>query len=45
MCTHVLNAKIIPAETLPAIWGEGIKESSGGGGFKYNIFHTLQELL
>jgi hypothetical protein len=33
---------MIPVETLPGIRGEGMKESSsGGGGFKYDIFDTL----
>jgi hypothetical protein len=36
-----INAKMIPVETFPGIGGEGMKESSGGGEFKYNIFDTL----
>jgi hypothetical protein len=39
------NEKIIPAETLPGIsgqgWGLGINESDGGGEFKYDIFGKL----
>jgi hypothetical protein len=31
-----VNAKI-PAETVPGIRGGGMKESSGGGEFKYYI--------
>jgi hypothetical protein len=34
-----LNVKIIPAETIPGMGG--IKESSGGGEFKYDIFDIL----
>jgi hypothetical protein len=37
---HV-NAKMIPVETVPGIKGQGMKESSGGGEFKYDIFDTL----
>jgi hypothetical protein len=40
-----VNAKMTPAETITGIrWG-GMKESSGGGEFKYDIFDTLQEPL
>jgi hypothetical protein len=35
------NAKMIPVETVPGIKGEGMKENSGGGEFKYDIFDTL----
>jgi hypothetical protein len=44
MCTHVSNAKMIPVETVSGIRKEsvvGIRESSGGGEFKYDIFDTL----
>jgi hypothetical protein len=37
---HV-NAKMVPAETFPAIRGEGMKESSGGSELKYDIFDIL----
>jgi hypothetical protein len=36
-----VNAKIIPVETVPRIRGEQIKESGGGGEFKYDIFDTF----
>jgi hypothetical protein len=36
-----VNAKIIPVETVPGIGGEGMKESRGGGEFKYDTFDTL----
>jgi hypothetical protein len=36
-----VNAKVIPVEIVPGIRGEGMKESSGGGEFKYSIFETL----
>jgi hypothetical protein len=32
---------MIPVETVPGIGGGEMKESSGGGEFKYNIFDTL----
>jgi hypothetical protein len=32
---------VISAEIDPVIWGWGIKESGGGGEFKYDIFDTL----
>jgi hypothetical protein len=32
---------MIPVETVPGIWGGGMKESSGGGEVKYDIFETL----
>jgi hypothetical protein len=35
------NAKIIPDKTAPGIGGRRMKESSGGGEFKYEIFDTL----
>jgi hypothetical protein len=40
LCTHV-SGKMIPVETIPGIGGVGIKENSGGGEFKYDIFDTL----
>jgi hypothetical protein len=40
MCTLVCNAKMIPVETTPGIWGVGIKENGGGSEFKYDIFHA-----
>jgi hypothetical protein len=36
-----VNAKMIPVETVPGIRGGGMKESSGGGEFKCDIFGTL----
>jgi hypothetical protein len=36
-----VNAKMIPAETVPGFRGEGVKESSRRGIFKYDIFDTL----
>jgi hypothetical protein len=33
-----VNAKIIPAETIPRMGGRGNKESSGKGEFKYDVF-------
>jgi hypothetical protein len=36
-----VNAKMIPAETIPGMGEERIKESRGGGEFKYDIFNTL----
>jgi hypothetical protein len=36
-----VNAKVIPVETVPGIEGRGMKESSGGGEFKYDILDTL----
>jgi hypothetical protein len=32
---------MIPVETVPEIGGGVMKESSGGGEFKYNVFDTL----
>jgi hypothetical protein len=37
---HV-NAKMKPAETVPGNRGGEMKESSGGGEFKHDIFDTL----
>jgi hypothetical protein len=36
-----INEKMIPVETVPGVRGEGMKESSGGGEFKNDIFVTL----
>jgi hypothetical protein len=36
-----VNRKMIPLETVPEIKGWGMKESSRGGEFKYDIFDTL----
>jgi hypothetical protein len=33
LCTHVLNAKMIPVETIPGIGGREMKENSRGGEF------------
>jgi hypothetical protein len=33
-----VNAKTIPVETIPGIGERRIKESSGGGEFKYDYF-------
>jgi hypothetical protein len=36
---HVyVNAKMIPVETLPGMGGREMKDSSGGGEFKYDIY-------
>jgi hypothetical protein len=32
---------MIPVETIPGMEGVGIKESSGGSKFKYDIFDML----
>jgi hypothetical protein len=32
---------MIPVETVPEIEGGEVKQSSGGGEFKYDIFDTL----
>jgi hypothetical protein len=32
---------MITVEAVPGIVERGMKESSGGGEFKYDIFHTL----
>jgi hypothetical protein len=36
-----VNAKMMPVETIPAIRRGGMKEISGVGKFKYDIFDTL----
>jgi hypothetical protein len=36
-----VNAKMIPVQTVPGIRGEGMKETSGGGELKYDIFDTF----
>jgi hypothetical protein len=39
---HVsFNEKMISVETVPRIRGRGMKETSGGGEFKYDIFDIL----
>jgi hypothetical protein len=35
------NAKMVPVETVLGIREGGMRESSGGGKFMYNIFDTL----
>jgi hypothetical protein len=41
-CVHMyVNAKMIPVETVPGISRREIKESNGGGEFKYEIFDTF----
>jgi hypothetical protein len=37
------NAEMIPVETVPGIRGGGMRESSGGGESKYDIFDKLKE--
>jgi hypothetical protein len=36
-----VSTKMIPIETVPGIRGREMKESSGGGEFKYDIVDTL----
>jgi hypothetical protein len=36
-----VSAKMIPIETVPGIGGGRMKESSGEGELKYDIFDTL----
>jgi hypothetical protein len=36
-----INAKMIPVETVTGIGGGEMKESNGGGEFKYDMFNTL----
>jgi hypothetical protein len=36
--THVCKWKMIPVETVPKMGGRRVKESSGGGEFKYDTF-------
>jgi hypothetical protein len=40
-----VNAKMIPIEIVPGIRGGGMRESNGGGEFKYDIFDTLYKPL
>jgi hypothetical protein len=40
-----VNGKMIPVGNIPKMGEGGIKESSGEGEFKYDIFDILQELL
>jgi hypothetical protein len=39
-----VNAKMIPVEIISGMGVVGIKESSGGSEFMYDIFDTLKEL-
>jgi hypothetical protein len=39
-----VNGKMIPVETVPGIRGGRMKESSGEGEFKYDIFDTCKNL-
>jgi hypothetical protein len=41
MYTHVIKYKMMPVETVPGIGVREVKESSGGGEFKYQLFDTL----
>jgi hypothetical protein len=41
MCTHVCKCKNDTCEKVQGIRRGWIKESSGGGEFKYNLFDTL----
>jgi hypothetical protein len=36
-----VNAKMIPVETIPGIWGDRMKDGSGRGEFKYDISDIL----
>jgi hypothetical protein len=36
-----VNAKMIPVEIVPGIRGGWIKDSSGWGDFKYDVFDTF----
>jgi hypothetical protein len=36
-----VNAKMMPAETVAGIGEMGMGQRSGGGEFKYDIFHSL----
>jgi hypothetical protein len=36
-----VNAKMVPVETVPGIRGEGMKDNSRDGEFKYDIFDTV----
>jgi hypothetical protein len=36
-----INTKMIPVETVPGLRGRKMKESRGGGEFKYDIFDIL----
>jgi hypothetical protein len=41
-CVHMyVNAKMIPVEIMSGIGVRGIKESSGGSEFNYDMFDTL----
>jgi hypothetical protein len=45
MYTHISKCKNDACGNCSRNQGRGLKESSGGGEFKYDIFDTLQELL
>jgi hypothetical protein len=36
-----INVKMVPVETISGIGGGEMKESSGGGEYKYDVFGTL----
>jgi hypothetical protein len=36
---------MIPVETVPGIRGVGMKESSGGGEFKYDIWYIIRTFV
>jgi hypothetical protein len=36
-----INAKMIPDKTIPRMRKVGLKDSSGGGEFKYDIYDLL----
>jgi hypothetical protein len=36
-----VNSKMIPVKTVPGLGGGEVKDSSGGGEFKYDILDTL----
>jgi hypothetical protein len=44
LCTHVLNGKMRPVESISGMRGKGIKKNDGGGKFRYDIFDILYEL-
>jgi hypothetical protein len=39
-----MHGKMRPAESIPGMGDEGIKENGGGVGFSYDIFDILQDL-
>jgi hypothetical protein len=41
-CGHMyVNGKMRPTETIPGMGKEGVKQSIGGGKFKYDIIDVL----